>query len=830
MRLKSLTIAGFRGFNHERTIEFDERLSLIAAPNSHGKTSISEALEFLLFGATSKVAHADSKEEYRDSYRNRHYPKTQPAYIEAVFTEASSSNLLKLRVELDSQGNTTRFCDGGPVSDWPFATEMVGSAQPFILQHALKYLLLVPPAERFQGFAGLLGLADVDVTHQAIVNLCTKPTASIPAEGKKALSDLESVEVRLGGFAELDKVAKELKRGFSGGGGAYKVVESRVDKLLGKKTQLADRLAQLVRARDEATAKVYGGTVAIMNHSVGEAKDFESSGNILSSTISQVVIDEYGKLASQGLSERLAREARLLDLGIPMIGEEPDLCPLCGQPLDGPIRTHLIARHEELKTKVGVGSTPEEIRIRTISALKDIRSALEKRHTLLANRCAGLIKATLKENAPKVQDLLGSENVASWQIIQSAKTTLEPFLSDLTESAKSVQALILTCEEGVKSKNEEVQQIGDLAKGLDDYLVTANSLNAKLNDLEPSLVGPARLLQRAVDNLAGTTEMTLLVELLEKRPAFERSLRIRDVLTDLKELKKHADQTLGEVMDSAIDRELTESVMNWYGKIRTTGDPDVHFSGFAMERTKTGDFKSRRVRVKARSYGVELASAVSSLSESKLNALGLCVSIASALRTPGLWDFLVFDDPIQSWDDEHETQFVGIVRELAEQGGKQIILLSHKSRWIDSVSLGCRTLNGLHYEISGYTQDGPHIRLVEWATIDQRLNEADTIANDPTASTVRLQQAEEEIRLAACQLAAEIAKAKLGRDTSPHNMNKNDVRAILNTTGYEAGLVDKVVATFGSSDDAHHTPKSYEPNAQRIRQHVATLRELKKLS
>ncbi len=115
---------------------------------------------------------------------------------------------------------------------------------------------------------------------------------------------------------------------------------------------------------------------------------------------------------------------------------------------------------------------------------------------------------------------------------------------------------------------------------------------------------------------------------------------------------------------------------------------------------------------------------------------------------------------------------------------------------------------------------------MEWSPVEQRLREADTIANDPQATTVRLQLAEAEIRLAACQIAAEIAKGKLGRITSPHNLNSKDVRAILNEAGYPAPTIDKVVATFGTSNDANHAPKHYQPNAQRIRQYVGTMREL----
>lgn len=826
MRLERLSVAGFRGFNLERVIDFHDKLTLIAAPNSHGKTSISEALEFLLFGATSKVEHADSKEEYRDSYRNRHYPADKPAYIEGAFTKTPTETLV-LRVELDTQGNLRRFVNGRAVAAWPFADDMVNAARPFILQHALKYLLLVPPTERFQGFARLLGLNVVDALQQAIVNLCTKPEASIPVEAKRILSELGNTEDRLQGFEELKKIVRDFKKGFSGVIDAYKALESRADKLLGKKIKPAERLAHLVRTRDEITSKVYGGTVAIKVSNEGEKKQIAGFRETLSSTIDSTFLQDYAKLAARNVTERLSREAQLLDLGIKLMEEAPGSCPLCAQALNEPIRVHISQRHEDLKRKIGGIATLEDIRRRTEIALKEVRSAHERHQKLLENRCSDLLYATAAGNEQKVHELFGKENEANWEIVQSAKTAIAPLLEGLKEAGDEVEKAIALCEEAIRSRNEEVAQMETLAKSLQKYLTDTDKFDSQLNELEPSLVGPARLLQQAIDRLAGTTEMTLLIELFEKRPSVERALKIRDVLGSLKELKKHVDQTLGETMEAAIDTDLTESVMSWYGRIRTKGDPNVHFSGFAMERTKAGDFKSRRLKVKAQSYGVELASAVSSLSESKLNALGLCVSIASALRSAGPWEFLVLDDPIQSWDDEHEIQFIEIVRALVEQERKQVILLSHKGQWIKSVTLGCRSLNGLHYEITGYTQDGPHLNVLEWMSVEQRLREADTIANDPNATSVRLQQAEEEIRLAACQITTEIAKVKLNRDTSPHNMNSRDVRAILNEAGYAAPLIDRVVATFGTTDDAHHTPKHYQPNAQRIRQYLGTLRELR---
>lgn len=55
MKIRRLTIQGFRGFNGAQTIDLDPRLTIIYAPNSYGKTSICEALEWLIYGTTTKV-------------------------------------------------------------------------------------------------------------------------------------------------------------------------------------------------------------------------------------------------------------------------------------------------------------------------------------------------------------------------------------------------------------------------------------------------------------------------------------------------------------------------------------------------------------------------------------------------------------------------------------------------------------------------------------------------------------------------------------------------------------------------------------------------------
>lgn len=268
--------------------------------------------------------------------------------------------------------------------------------------------------------------------------------------------------------------------------------------------------------------------------------------------------------------------------------------------------------------------------------------------------------------------------------------------------------------------------------------------------------------------------------------------------------------------------------MEWYGLIKTTGDPDVHFNGFDMDRTKTGDLKARRIQIKARSYGKDLVSAVSSLSESKLNALGLCVSIATNLKVESPFDFLIIDDPIQSWDAEHETQFVDVIRKLVDNG-KQVILLSHNSKWLEQVRSGCRSINGWFYEITGYTEAGPHILEVPWEKYKKRLDEVDAILKDATASSVKLQHAEEEIRIVIAEITCELYFKIKGIRKSPHNLNADITRKMLIECGVDTGLADRITQTFETTDDAHHAPGDYVPQKERIRKYHSWCHELARL-
>ena len=75
------------------------------------------------------------------------------------------------------------------------------------------------------------------------------------------------------------------------------------------------------------------------------------------------------------------------------------------------------------------------------------------------------------------------------------------------------------------------------------------------------------------------------------------------------------------------------------------------------------------------------------LSAGNLNTAALTLFLALHLSTSDRLPFLVLDDPVQSMDDVHISQFAALLRTLSKQHGKQIIVAVHERALFDYLSL-----------------------------------------------------------------------------------------------------------------------------------------------
>ncbi len=824
MKIKSIAIRGFRGFNKLRTIDMHDQLTLIYAPNSYGKTSISEAIEWLLYGITSKVDRADTIGEYRGSYRNCHFPKSTPAFVYVKLMD--NGKAVKLTGILTESEGIRRLVNGQEVNKWPFRQDFESAPKPFILQHALKYLLLSTPDKRFQGFARILGLEELDQLQKNVVSLCTKPEARIPKVAQELLNKVSEMEIRLKSLPTLTKIHKAFKKGVKGLDRTYQLIEDECVLRVPPDTPGELILSQLSKIRKEAVDKIFKGQISLPEYKDQEREFNSVEEKFFLGFVTDELINRYTKLIALSAIKEIIDRVNFFDLGFNLMEKVPEKCPFCSRKIDNTLMEHIQSEHKSL---ISDKKDKEELVIERTAILK----ALETFKNRLVNyqdahKKKGAQLLSLEPSLEKLKSILlpkfSTINDAVVNAISDIKTSqdqLEKSYNKVTESLEHVNR-------SLSESKEDSELMRALGKSLTRYISDSKVYVGVVNKHSSAMLEADKILQNELDALASTEDLSTLIELINTRKIIEKSFEIGEVLKSLKVLKNSVDKYVADKMLSAISEELTSDVMEWYTQIKTIGDPNVHFSGFDLERTTKGEIKARRVQIKAESYGKGLVSAVSSLSESKLNALGLCMNISRNLKGHSPFSFLIIDDPIQSWDADHEAQFVEVINHLIKKG-KQVVLMSHNAKWIKMVRSGCRSINGRLYELTGYTEAGPEVTEMQWADWKERLRDVDAISKDQSVTSVKLQQAEEEIRIICTDLTCQIYFKVKGKEKKPHNLNSAKVRKMLLESGVESGLVDRISQTFETTDDAHHAPVDYSANRQRIKRYHAYAHELSQL-
>jgi hypothetical protein len=822
VKIDNISIQGFRGFNEKQVIDFHPRLTLIYGPNSYGKTSITEAAEWLLYGSTSKVDRGEFKEEYKGSYRNCHLDVDVSTFVKLNFSSAAGR--VEFESELVGEDEYNRRVDGNPVEYWPIDAELATTSRPFIMQHALKYLLLVGPDDRFKGFARLLGLDELGTLQEDFVSICTKPEASISTEVVTFRSKITTLERGLAAHPALNNPYSLFKKGKEPFTSFTTAVFNECRNFVPEGAPDESVLPKLLRIRDEAVKKVFSDSITLTPYSAEDRISNSADLGYFAQFVSEDLISQYRELVAFETRESIIRYSEFYDLGVAFLTKQPKQCPFCGQNLSDSIIEHIKKKHQEAKSEAERSSDLVSQRQHVIDKLLELERRLENCQQRHMSRLMTFL--SLNSNLGQLGEILLPKHKAYFDSVREAINLLQKVKNRLDESSVIVTKALHDVQLSVQQSKEDAALINQLDKELGKYSSTVSTSFDSISAQESPMLDANEILKHELDVLAGTEHISLLIDLNENQRNIKKASEIDSILAGLKDLRKTVDQYVGTKMLDAISNEMTVDVMDWYKQIRTTGDPDVHFSGFDMDRTTKGTIKPRRVQIKASSYGKDLVSAVSSLSESKLNALGLCLSVATNLKPGCPFDFLFIDDPIQSWDEEHAAQFIEIVRKLVKTG-KQVILLTHNKNWLEQVRTGCRSFNGFYYEIISYSKSGPNIVQKPWCSWTQRLDEIDAILKDETADTVRLQQAEEEIRLAVTDLTSALYSKTKGVKKDANKLNAHDVRKCLVECGLPADLIDRIDQTSETTGDAHHST-NYSPNRERIRRYHSYVHELAK--
>jgi hypothetical protein len=258
----------------------------------------------------------------------------------------------------------------------------------------------------------------------------------------------------------------------------------------------------------------------------------------------------------------------------------------------------------------------------------------------------------------------------------------------------------------------------------------------------------------------------VLIDGLERWSDIRVSFEINRIVDELQELVRQCRQ-LVEVKQKQILGLRDKEIKTWYQLL--SGSAEVGYSGIIPG--------TDNLELRAYTFAKGMMAAPN-LSASQLNCIGLAVYLATCCRTGSPFKMVLFDDPIQSMDDEHTEAFKKQVISKLLSSGFQVILLSHMDNFVDDVERLYRQHAPLYYKLESYTESGPNV-IWKGPEIRKLLNEVKK--NKDAQNEGYRKESVQTLRQFVERFVKDIFTAESGQSVSKRFENKawNELRHLL---------------------------------------------------
>ncbi len=162
MRLKELTLRSFRGFNEEETFDLDADVVLIHGSNGTGKTSLFDAIRWLLYGDIPRLHGKDFKRDF-NQFKNVHSENTPLISLQIV---DDKRGLIEIRREgINSSYSEPSIIIGNEIIEGEDAQEKISEFIPdfvfdsavYLGQHNVAKFIMDIPRGRYDTLSNILG-------------------------------------------------------------------------------------------------------------------------------------------------------------------------------------------------------------------------------------------------------------------------------------------------------------------------------------------------------------------------------------------------------------------------------------------------------------------------------------------------------------------------------------------------------------------------------------------------------------------------------------------------------------------------------------------------
>lgn len=668
-RLRALEIIGFRAFAEPQRLEFESELALVWAPNSQGKTSIAEAIEFLLTGRTARrELLGGAKAEFDAALRNAHLNRAAPVTVRAwICDEAGAEHEVCRTLTADYEGDqdcqSSLTIDGGAADDLSaLGIELADPPLrgPVLLTHTLRFALSARPQERADYFKAVLEVTDLEHLRDLVAterDRCTitapPPLAALRAACATvpALGDVRSAIER--GPLERGAIDRELSRGADLG-----VAELGGVSTTGTLTAKLGALGTAVDARRERAFPLAAYRAGAVPEA--PATDLAALGAYNSN------------LASVDAETERLRAVFEAILAVPSVSAagEALTCPVCGTP--EALTPRRVAELREQVNRSRGARQAQTAATALVTRLSGELNRLRQVSDAAVPHAAGLPVAEHTAHAEAAVRLLGTPD--PHRRVLSAMGLLQAARDEVVAVADTALSRVRSAEEAVaQARPIDVEEIAATLAALGTQLVHLSATRTEYLAAAAELVEP---LAAAADRAVGTGGWMRFAQVASDPGALREGLLQaragQAVLDAMERAVEDLDRAKARVFDRKFEA-MSAEIDRWWRLLR----PDESVTFDSVRRRGSG---RRYVTFKARLHpqvgvaGVE-RDALGVFSDSQLNALGLAAFLARC-RRQGV-PFIVLDDPVQAGDEEHRATFVGPVLEQLLADGVQVILLSY---------------------------------------------------------------------------------------------------------------------------------------------------------
>jgi DNA repair exonuclease SbcCD ATPase subunit len=712
MRLIRVKPSFFRGFADSEWINIDADLVVIYGPNGFGKTSLAEAIEWLLYGKTKRREKGEnlSQRDYQGSYRNIHAPVGSQTKVEAEFRHSDgTTHVLRRELVLGRRNaeSSETFVNNSRAD---FST--VGITQeeiyyPIIAQHSLQDFIHSRPIDRRDKISAALGL-DILVRFKSVVD-----------RGRTRFQNNPTPAVNIA-KAEVNKVTRIMEQSTNLRQMAARWNSSQIDivedvkelmncgiNLVGEGANgVNNLLEELANLRSEISKSIFRVNSIKPNLDYDNISENVGIEELKCKAEARLLATKFKNCINSVVEIYSLEQTGFWETGLSIGGSESDFCPFCEQ------STLTADKRNELKS-----------RIIATRGYKNALTELENQSKVVGQNAIHLIEllrsslpALLNEQEHTILVKLFGESPEPCNIFLQAHDSTRTIINQLITSFTNRQQNVQTLHEMVQNP-ESVQQAREVVDSLEHDIenfclsgknAAQNYINA-YNQFEHELLNrissedSIKEIDAVMAPLASLKQITVLSHYYAL---------LNDSLGLLRQIEEHI-----QIIQSRLFNTRGQEISLWYDMM----NPGASVRYCRMEAGTDS------ITLWAQSFGVDM-NAVSCLSQCQLNCLGLSVNLMRVTTTGTPYNFLIMDDPVQSMDDDHcQALICSVINDLLSNRNLQVIVFSHVQGMVDAIRDLYYNLQPIRLRISDFeVNQGPIIELDE--SLQQALIRARALA------------------------------------------------------------------------------------------------------